>query len=118
MYVLATLVSNLEKTFTISPSSKPLDGQLRLVHFGPMPSGKEVMGVMGQAYQGGKHVADPAVGYEDIEGLRIDFEGKEEDGRWRRICVDGKIVRVDKDGWIELRKEPRHVLDVICDATE
>lgn len=33
-YVLATLVSNLERTFTISPDSNSLDGKLRLVRFG------------------------------------------------------------------------------------
>lgn len=36
-YVLATLVSNLERTFTVSPeSSKQLNGQLRLVQFGAL----------------------------------------------------------------------------------
>ncbi|KAF1842150.1 uncharacterized protein K460DRAFT_291331 [Cucurbitaria berberidis CBS 394.84] len=112
MYVLATLVSNLEQPFCISPASKPLDGSLHLVHFGPT-SGDEAMRIMGLAYQGGKHVEDPAVRYEAINGLRIDFKGMEDDGRWRRICVDGKIVRVDKDGWVEIRKEERRVLDVV-----
>ena len=111
MYVLVTMVSNLEKTFTISPSSKPLDGSLHLVHFGPA-SGDQAMRIMGLAYQGGKHVDDPKVMYESIDGLKIQFDGTEEDGRWRRICVDGKIVRVEKDGWVELTKNNRHVLDV------
>ena len=36
-YVLASLVSNLERTFTISPeSSKNLNGKLRLVRFGAL----------------------------------------------------------------------------------
>lgn len=113
MYVLATMVSNLEKTFTISPASKPLDGSLHLVHFGPT-SGDEAMRIMGLAYQGGKHVDDAAVTYEAIDGLRIQFEGREEDAKWRRICVDGKIVKVEKDGWVELRKLSKHVLDVAC----
>ncbi|KAF2473353.1 uncharacterized protein BDR25DRAFT_131272 [Lindgomyces ingoldianus] len=113
MYVLATMVSNLEKTFKISPASKPLDGSLHLVHFGPT-DGNEVMRIMGLAYQGGKHVDDPFVLYENIEGLRIQFEGKEEDARWRRICIDGKIVRLEKDGWVELRKETQRVVDVAC----
>ncbi|KAJ9649581.1 hypothetical protein H2199_000359 [Coniosporium tulheliwenetii] len=112
MYVLATLVSSLEKGFTISPDSKPLDGRLRLVHFGPM-GGEEVMRIMGLAYQGGGHVKEEAVGYEDIERMRIDFEGRENDPRWRRICVDGKIIRVENDGWVEVRKEPRRVIDVL-----
>ncbi|KAF1352526.1 ATP-NAD kinase-like domain-containing protein [Delphinella strobiligena] len=110
-YILATLVSNLEKTFTISPASKPLDGKLRLVHFGPS-DGNEAMEIMVAAYNNGKHVEDPRVGYEEIEGLRINFE--EEDGRWRRVCVDGKIVRVEKGGWVEVTKEKREVLDVMC----
>jgi diacylglycerol kinase family enzyme len=114
MYVLATMVSNLEKPFCISPSSKPLDGSLHLVHFGPT-TGDEAMRIMGLAYQGGKHVEDPMVRYEAIDGLRIEFQGKEKDERWRRICVDGKIVRVEEDGWVELRKEERRVLDVVVD---
>ena len=36
MYVLATMVSNLQEKLRISPLSKPLDGQMRLLHFGPM----------------------------------------------------------------------------------
>ncbi|CAO2648074.1 Nn.00g089960.m01.CDS01 [Neocucurbitaria sp. VM-36] len=111
MYVLATLVSNLERPFCISPASKPLDGSLHLVHFGPT-SGDEAMRIMGLAYQGGKHVDDPAVRYEAIDGLRIELKDLG-DARWRRICVDGKIVRVERDGWVEIRKEERRVLDVV-----
>ncbi|KAF2687265.1 hypothetical protein K458DRAFT_415526 [Lentithecium fluviatile CBS 122367] len=114
MYVLATMVSNLEKPFCVSPATKPLDGSLHLVHFGPT-TGDEAMRIMGLAYQGGKHVEDPAVRYEPIDGLRIEFQGKEKDARWRRICVDGKIVRVEEDGWVELGKEERRVLDVVVD---
>ncbi|KAG9614737.1 hypothetical protein KCU69_g24079, partial [Aureobasidium melanogenum] len=114
-YVLATFVSNLEKNFTISPASKPLDGKLRLIHFGPM-SGDEVMAVMTEAYNHGNHVNDNRVRYEEIDGLRIAFDDSEEDGRWRRICVDGKIIRVEKGGWVELIKEDTHVLDIVCSA--
>jgi hypothetical protein len=104
MYVLATLVSNLERTFRISPASQPLQPQLRVVHFGPV-GGEEAMRVMGLAYQGGKHVDEEAVGYEAVRGLRIEFQGLEKEGKWRRICVDGKIVRVEGDGWVEVRLE-------------
>ena len=111
MYILATLVSNLTKTLMISPSSKPLDGQLRLVHFGPI-EGDDVMRIMAKAEQGGVHVREDAVGYDDIVGLRIEFE--EDDARWRRVCVDGNIVQVNKGGWVEVRREPRDVLDIIA----
>jgi diacylglycerol kinase family enzyme len=99
-YVLATLVSHLEASFHISPRSQPLDGKLRLIHFGPM-SGDEVMKIMTGAYQDGKHVEDSRVGYEEIEGLIIGFE--EDDARWRRVCVDGKIVQVEQGGWVEVK---------------
>jgi diacylglycerol kinase family enzyme len=113
IYVLSTLVSNLEAPFCISPFSKPLDGSMHLVQFGPR-SGDEVMRVMGLAYQGGKHVEEEDVRYEVIDGLRIEFKGLDSDGRWRRICVDGKIVRVEADGWVEVRKgKGRGVLDVV-----
>ena len=111
-YILASFVSNLEEKFMISPDSKPLDGQLRLIHFGAL-SGADVMKIMALAFQGGLHVRDKAVGYDEIDGLRIDLE--EADSRWRRICVDGKIVRVNKGGWVEIRKEKRDVLDIIVD---
>ena len=113
MYILASMVSNLEEKLKISPHSKPLDGQLRLLHFGPIPS-TEVMRILGLAFQGGQHIEDGTVGYENIEGMRIDFD--EPDGRWRRVCVDGKIIRVGKGGWVEVRKNRNaDVLDIIVD---
>ena len=45
--------------------------------------------------------------------MRIEFGGQEAEGRWRRVCVDGKIVRVEEDGWVELRKDSRRVLDIV-----
>ncbi|KAM0720935.1 hypothetical protein Q7P37_003220 [Cladosporium fusiforme] len=99
-YVLATLVSHLEAGFHISPASRPLDGKLRLLHFGPM-GGHEAMALMTKAYQDATHVEDSRVGYEEIAGLRIEFH--EDDARWRRVCVDGRIVRVEQGGWVEVR---------------
>ena len=112
-YILATLVSNLEEKLTVSPHSKPLDGQLRLLHFGALPS-EEVMKIFGLAFQGGAHVDNEAVGYEDIEGIRIDFD--ESHDRWRRVCVDGRIVRVGEGGWVEVRRNTSmEVLDLLVD---
>jgi len=73
-------------------------------------SGDEVMRVMTLAYQDGKHVEEDVVGYEDVEAVRIEF--KEEEKRWRRVCVDGKIVVVEAGGWVEVRKEDRRVVDL------
>ncbi|KAI9736236.1 MAG: hypothetical protein M1834_001122 [Cirrosporium novae-zelandiae] len=114
MYALTTMVSNLERDFLISPASQPLDGLLRLVHFGPLDS-DEVMRIMGLAYQGGKHVEEAVVDYLDVEGVRIDFDEVED--RWRRICIDGKIVVVPEGGWMEIQREEREILNVIAPAS-
>ena len=110
MYILATLVSNLEATLKISPESRPLDGQLRLVDFPPLPAA-DVKSIFGMAFNGGKHVQHGAVGYTPIEALRIDFE--ESDSNWQRICVDGKIIRIPEGGSVEIRLEHREVADLM-----
>ena len=112
-YVLATMVSNLQQTLTISPYSKPLDGQLRLVYVGATSS-EEVMRVLGLAFSGGKHIGEQSVLYEAVESMRIEFS--EDDSRWRRVCVDGKIVRIGKNGWVSVRREARDILDLVADA--
>ncbi|KAK4939788.1 hypothetical protein LTR10_019961 [Elasticomyces elasticus] len=116
-YILAVLVSNLEEHFQISPTTKPVDGALRLVYIGSEP-GSEIMRILGLAYQSGKHVDDPKVTYESIESLRIEFE--EDDEQFRLVCVDGKIVAVAKGGWAEVTRLPgtgmeaRRVVDLVC----
>jgi diacylglycerol kinase family enzyme len=100
-YVLASLVSNLEKTFTISPASEPMDGKLRVVHFGAL-DGEATMEVMKAAYASGKHVESSDVEYEKVDAHRIEFKEEGEDWKWRRCCVDGLIVGVEKGGWMEV----------------
>ncbi len=128
MYILATLVSNLEEGFTVSPHSEPLDGKLRVVSIGAVGP-EEVVRLLGLAYQGGKHVDDECglVGYEEVEGLRIELEEEDDDddgvehesekGRWRRICVDGLIVECPRGGWVEVRRERgRSVVELVTQA--
>lgn len=115
-YVLATLVSNLEKTFTISPASKPFEKVLRVVHFGPL-GGETVAEIMGAAYQGGKHVERGDVGYEAVEGVRVEFHEEEKDSKWRRCCIDGGIVAVEEGGWMDVRLVPKgeEIIDIVAD---
>jgi hypothetical protein len=110
MYVLVTLVSDLQKGFKISPASKPLDGKLRLVHLGVVEP-LEAMRVLDLAGDGGKHVDEKCVDYRDVDGLRIEF--LEAEDRWRRICVDGKIILIPKGGWMEVTKERREAVKLI-----
>lgn len=123
-YILATLVSNLEKTFTISPKSKPLDGKLRIVHFGST-SGTQTMEVMKRAYQNGSHIGmkwaaeggGGEVGYEEVDGMRIDFHEEGEDWKWRRCCIDGLVVGIEERGWMEVEvvKPGYEVVKVVVD---
>ncbi|KAJ8124989.1 hypothetical protein O1611_g8651 [Lasiodiplodia mahajangana] len=129
-YLLATTVSNLEKTFCISPASQPLDGQLRLVHFGPV-DGAKTMEIMMAAYDGGKHVdmrwggitaqgqdkegGRDGVGYEDISEIRIMTH--EEDRRWRKVCIDGTIVEIPAGGCMVVSKETKRHLRVLVDES-
>ncbi|KAH6632673.1 ATP-NAD kinase-like domain-containing protein [Chaetomium tenue] len=112
-YVLATLVSNLEKTFAISPESRPLDGRLRLVHFGDV-GGAKTMEIMMAAYREGEHVGMPEVGYEDVDEVKVTVA--EEDPRWRKVCVDGSIVELEKGGWMRVGREGRERVNILVDA--
>ncbi|KAL2127546.1 hypothetical protein VTI74DRAFT_10564 [Chaetomium olivicolor] len=114
-YVLTTLVSNLEKTFTISPASRPLDGQLRLVHFGDV-SGEKTMEIMMAAYRGGEHVGMEEVGYEEVEEVKVTIT--EEDPRWRKVCIDGSIVELERGGWMSIQREQRERLTVLVHGYE
>ncbi|KAL8674080.1 MAG: hypothetical protein Q9168_001515 [Polycauliona sp. 1 TL-2023] len=108
-YLVATLVSNFEENLTISPASKPLDGQLRVLRFGDI-SGADVMRLMGLAMRGGGHEKDDMAQYAPINGLKIQFD--EADSRWRRVCVDGKIIQVDEGGWMEVRRGDHDVVNL------
>ncbi|KAF7713551.1 Uncharacterized protein PECH_000571 [Penicillium ucsense] len=110
MYVLTTLVPRLEKDFVISPASKALDGRMRFLRFGPL-SGEEAMRLLMLAYQDGAHVKDELMTYEEVERVRIDFD--EEMERWRRVCIDGKIVAVEQSGWMEISMDARRLLNLI-----
>lgn len=114
-YVLTTMVSNLEKTFLISPTSQPLDGQLRTVHFGNI-GGQRAMEAMTKAYDGGKHVDvkwddGEKIHYEEVDEIRITI--KDEDDRWRKVCVDGTIIGVPKGGQVSIKKLDQSPLDVL-----
>ncbi|KAI1334800.1 ATP-NAD kinase-like domain-containing protein [Xylariaceae sp. FL0016] len=122
-YVLATLVSNLEKTFCISPASRPLDGRLRVVHFGPA-DGKTTMEIMMAAYAGGSHVGmawagldgkQETLGYEEVDEIRVTTH--EKDARWRKVCIDGTIVELPEGGCMTVKKEARARLQVLIDPS-
>ena len=117
-YVLATLVSNLERTFAISPASRPLDGVLRLVHFGDEAGGgggEGIMSVMGAAYDDGRHVKMPGVGYGEV--ARVTVTISEEDPRWRKVCIDGTIVEIPIHGSMSVAVDGKTRLRVLVDRS-
>ncbi|KAI3402100.1 hypothetical protein diail_29 [Diaporthe ilicicola] len=109
-YILAAMVSNMEKTFTISPDSRPLDGKLRLVHFGDL-GGQKTMEIMMAAYNNGSHVAIEGVGYEAVDYVKVTTH--EEDARWRKVCIDGTIVEIPQGGAMTVKKSPEPRLQVL-----
>ncbi|KAL8803348.1 MAG: hypothetical protein Q9182_003236 [Xanthomendoza sp. 2 TL-2023] len=110
-YIVATMVSNFEKSLTISPASKPLDGQMRVLRFGDI-SGADVMRLIGMAMTGGGHEKDEMAQYAPINGLKIEFD--ESESRWRRVCVDGKIIQVEEGGWMEVRRSNKDILNLVA----
>ncbi|KAL6881146.1 ATP-NAD kinase-like domain-containing protein [Trichoderma novae-zelandiae] len=117
-YVLVTPLSNLERTFTISPASRPLDGKLRLVHFGPV-GGERTMELMMKAYDGGRHVGTKwedghEVRYEEVDEVRVTI--LEDDERWRKVCIDGTIVDIPKGGELAVRKEEGSGFKILVDS--
>ncbi|PFH59469.1 hypothetical protein XA68_12278 [Ophiocordyceps unilateralis] len=97
-YVLVAMVSNLERTFTISPDSRPLDGKLFLVRFGNLAP-ERVLQVMQMAYAGGQHVGLAWDGGERVSYREVDevlVKVGDEDARWRK--VRGEAVS-DPGGW-------------------
>ncbi|KEY71427.1 hypothetical protein S7711_05688 [Stachybotrys chartarum IBT 7711] len=113
-YILVTFVSNLERTFTISPASRPLDGRLRLNHLGPL-NGDQVMAVMMAAYADGKHVDREEVRYEEIEQLRVEM--REEDDRWRKVCIDGTSVEIPQGGHMAVSKVQASPFRILVDPS-
>ncbi|POS73271.1 diacylglycerol kinase catalytic domain-containing protein [Diaporthe helianthi] len=109
-YILATMVSNLEKTFTISPDSRPFDGHLRLVHFGDV-GGQKTMEIMAAAYNNGAHVGIEGVGYEAVDYVKVTTH--EEDARWRKVCIDGTIVEIPRGGTMTVKKSPEARIRVL-----
>ncbi|KAF7535521.1 hypothetical protein G7054_g5288 [Neopestalotiopsis clavispora] len=113
-YILSTPLSDLEKTFTISPASEPLDGVLRLVHFAPT-SPEKTMEIMMAAYNNGSHVGmtweaddgqtEQRVGYDAVHQVKVTT--REEDPRWRKVCIDGTIVEIPQGGTMTVTKEDK-----------
>lgn len=121
-YVLATLVSDIANGFTISPESKPLDNQIRLVYFGALDN-NATWDMMIAASTQGSHVQSASVRYTPIKSLAITMEEDDDKsqppqdhGKWRRVCIDGMIVELDKGGVmrIELVSPQQRSLRVVA----
>ena len=108
VYILAPLVNTLDPGFVISPSTDTPSNDLYLLAV-KLGNAAELMRILTLAYQSGAHISEPSIVYHPISALRIDFHEDEE--RWRQVCVDGKIVAVEKNGWVEVRMLPGMGMD-------
>jgi chromosome condensin MukBEF MukE localization factor len=58
-------------------------------------SGEQLMGIMYSVYNNSAHLKMEEVKYR--EGVEhVEFGVDEDDERWRRICIDGEIITVEK----------------------
>jgi hypothetical protein len=74
---------------------------MSVVQIGPM-TGEGLMGVMKAVYNNSSHLRMEDVTF--MEGVKeVQFVIDEDDERWRRICVDGDIVIVEKGAVISVR---------------
>jgi hypothetical protein len=58
-------------------------------------SGEELMGVMRGVYDNSRHLQMDGVEFQD-DIKNVEFEIDEDDDHWRRICIDGEIITVEK----------------------
>lgn len=94
-YFLLAGVSNFEKTFKISPDSKPEKDQLHLLVFPHMPS-DDILKLMYDAYDSGKHVNDPRVFYKALNlssSLQLKLSD-DIDPELDILCLDGSSWKV------------------------
>jgi len=100
-YLLISHVSHLEPTFQIAPRQSPLQRSVSVVQIGEM-DGVGLRGVMKAVYDGSKHLEMESVKF--FDGVsEVEFVVGEEDERWRRICVDGEIIVIEKGGRINVK---------------
>lgn len=91
-YFLLSAVSNLEKTFEISPNSKIDQDLLHLVAIPHVDSDK-VMKLMYEAYNHGAHVNDDLVLYKPTKSISLNMQSPNS-GKSEIICLDGSLWEV------------------------
>ncbi len=64
-----------------------------------MPS-RRLKEILGEVSNNGNHIDDPSVVYLEIEELFLIIEDPED--KWRRVCIDGKIIQVGPCGWVKV----------------
>ena len=73
------------------------------------------MSVMGAAYDDGRHVKMPGVGYGEV--ARVTVTISEEDPRWRKVCIDGTIVEIPIHGSMSVAVDGKTRLRVLVDRS-
>lgn len=94
-YFLLAAVPNFEKTFMISPDSVVTNDQLHLLTIPHIPS-NDMMALMNDAYNLGKHIKDRRVFYSPLEqssSLELDISDDIEPSL-STICLDGSSWEV------------------------
>lgn len=95
-YFVVTPSKKFEPTFLVLPQGNIFDQSLFVVGFKSEndDNGNYIMEIMGEVYDGGKHVKNPKVLYERVESdQKVDLHVNNAlQLQKRRFCVDGAIV--------------------------
>lgn len=104
-YLLVSHVSHLEPTFPIAPSQSPLQDTVSVIQIGEMDKAG-LTGVMQAVYNNSKHLEMESVKF--LEGVKeVEFVIDEVEERWKRICIDGEIVVVEKGAIVTVKTGQR-----------
>jgi hypothetical protein len=113
-YLLLTHVSHLEPTFQIAPKQSPLLPSISVVQIGPM-SGEGLMGIMRAVYDNSKHLGMEGVDFH-AGVAKAEFMIDDDDEHWRRICIDGEIIKVQKGTTVSVQIEEVAMVRVVGTA--
>ena len=77
------------------------------------------MEVMMKAYDNGRHVGTEwsdgeRVGYDEVDEVKVVV--LEHDERWRKVCIDGTIVEIPKDGSMSIKMLGQGLFKVLANS--
>lgn len=76
-------------------------------------SGEGLMDVMRGVYDNSRHLQMDGVEFQD-NVKNVEFEIGEDDDHWRRICIDGEIITVEKGTVVNVGLGVEETISLCC----